>query len=332
MSYWKHKHVLVTGCTGMVGSHLAARLVEEGAQVVGLIRDLVPQTFLQSAGFEDRMVVVRGDLIDADVIDRAFNEYEIDTCFHLAAQTIVGVANRSPRSTFDANIRGTWNMLEAARNAPKLRRLIVASSDKAYGAQEQLPYYEDAPLAGRHPYDASKSCADLLAQAYFHTYELPLAVTRCGNIFGPGDLNFNRVIPGSMRSAFYNEDPIIRSDGSPTRDYLYVLDVVEAFLCLAKALDDERFHGEAFNFSYEMPQSVSEIVGRVLQVLGRDDLGPDIQGTGIPPGEIPHQYLSAEKARRDLGWTPRFGIDEGLLATYDWYRAYFETAEKQSAP
>lgn len=332
MGYWKHKHVLVTGCTGMVGSHLANRLIEDGAHVVGLVRDLVPNTNLQSSGFENRMVVVRGDLIDADVLDRALNEYEIDTCFHLAAQTIVGVANRSPRSTFDANIRGTWNLLEAARNTPTLRRLVVASSDKAYGEQEKLPYHEDAPLAGRHPYDASKSCADLLAQAYYHTYRMPLAVTRCGNIFGGGDLNFNRVIPGSMRSAFYGENPVIRSDGSPTRDYLYVQDVVEAFLCLAEALDDDRFHGEAFNFSYELPQTVTEIVQRVLTVLGRDDLAPDVRGDGIPPGEIPHQYLSAEKARRDLGWKPRYGIDDGLAATYDWYQAYFNSAEERRNP
>lgn len=329
MGYWKNKHVLVTGCTGMVGSHLTARLVKEGAYVVGLIRDLVPDSNLNSSGVLDRIVTVRGDLIDADVIDRALNEYEIDTCFHLAAQTIVGVANRSPRSTFDANIRGTWNILEAARNTPTLRRLVVASSDKAYGEQEKLPYHEDAPLAGRHPYDASKSCADLLAQAYFHTYRLPLAVTRCGNIFGGGDLNFNRVIPGCMRSAFNNENPVIRSDGSPTRDYLYVVDVVEAFLCLAEALDNDRFHGEAFNFSYEMPQTVSEIVSRVLQVLGRDDLSPEIQGKGIPAGEIPHQYLSAEKARRELGWQPQFGIDEGLIATYEWYTAHLTAAEER---
>ncbi len=332
MGYWKHKHVLVTGCTGLVGSHLTKRLVEEKAYVVGLIRDLVPQSNLNWSGFSELIVTVRGDLIDYHVILRALNEYEIDTCFHLAAQTIVGIANRSPLSTFDANIRGTWNILEAARHTPTLRRIVVASSDKSYGAQEKLPYYEDAPLIGRHPYDVSKSCADLLAQAYFHTYKMPLAITRCGNIFGGGDLNFNRVLPETMRSAFYGRNPVIRSDGTPTRDYLYVLDVVEAFLCLAAALDDERFHGESFNFSYEMPQTVSEIVQRTLSVLGRGDLKPEILGQGIPPGEIPHQYLSAEKARKELSWSPRHGIDEGLLATYDWYKAYFQAAEERTAP
>lgn len=323
MGYWNQKQVFVTGCTGLVGSWLTKRLVEEGATVVGLIRDMVPYSNLKWSGFEEQIITVRGEMSDYELMLRIFNEYEIDTCFHLAAQTIVTIANRSPLSTFDANIRGTWMILEAARNTPTLHRLVVASSDKAYGAHEILPYYEDAPLVGRHPYDVSKSCTDLLAQSYFHTYEMPIAIARCGNIFGGGDLNFNRVVPDTMRSIFYNRNPVIRSDGTPIRDYLYVLDVADAYLCLAETLDDPKVHGQAFNFSYGMPLSVSEIVERILSVLERPDLTPEVRGAGIPPGEIPHQYLNSDKARRELGWKQRCGIDEGLRATYEWYREFF---------
>jgi len=329
MDYWRQKHVFVTGCTGLVGSWLTKRLVEEGATVVGLIRDMVPYSNLRWSGFEEQIVTVRGDISDYDFVLRALNEYEIDTCFHLAAQTIVTIANRSPLSTFDANIRGTWTLLEAARNTPTMKRLVVASSDKAYGAQDDLPYQEDSPLIGRHPYDVSKSCTDLLAQTYHHTYSLPIGISRFGNVFGGGDLNFNRIVPDTMRAVCHNRNPVIRSDGSPTRDYLYVVDVADAYMCLAENLDDPRLHGEAFNFSYESPQTVSEMVDRILHALGRQDLAPDIQGQSPPPGEIPHQYLSAEKARRELGWKPRFGTDDGLRLTFEWYKSFFETVDRR---
>ncbi len=329
MAYWTQKQVFVTGCTGLVGSWLTKRLVEEGAIVVGLIRDMVPYSNLNWSGFDQRIVTVRGDVTDYELVLRALNEYEIDTCFHLAAQTIVTIANRSPLSTFDSNVRGTWTLLEATRNTPTLRRLVIASSDKAYGAQENLPYREDSPLVGRHPYDASKSCADILAQTYYHTYGLPIGISRCGNIFGGGDLNFNRIVPDTMRAVYYARNPVIRSDGTPTRDYLYVVDVADAFLCLAEALDDPKVHGQAFNFSYELPQTVREIVDHILNILQRQDLVPEICGKGPLPDEIPHQYLTAEKARRELRWKPRFGIDEGLRLTYAWYRSFFEALDSK---
>ncbi|MBT8447930.1 MAG: NAD-dependent epimerase/dehydratase family protein [Gammaproteobacteria bacterium] len=329
MKYWMNKRVLVTGCTGLVGSWLTRRLVEEGADVVGLIRDMVPYSNLNLSEFDADVVTVRGDLIDYELLLRILNEYEIDTVFHLAAQTIVTIANRAPLSTFDANIRGTWNLLEAARATPTLRRFVLASSDKAYGAQEDLPYREGAPLIGKHPYDVSKSCADLLAQTYFHTYDMPVGISRCGNIFGGGDLNFNRVIPETMAAAYEGRPPVIRSDGTPTRDYLYVVDVADAYMCLAEGLDDPKIAGEAFNFSYEQPQTVAEVVTRTLKVLGRDDLEPEIRGEGMPRGEIPHQYLAADKARDMLNWRPRYGIDEGLKLTYDWYREFFAGRERR---
>lgn len=329
MAYWKQKRVFVTGCTGMVGSWLTMRLVQEGAYVVGLIRDLVPGSNLRRSGLETQIVTVRGDVTDYALLLRVLNEYEIDTCFHLAAQTIVTIANRSPLSTFEANIRGTWTLLEAARHTATLGRVVIASSDKAYGPQETLPYPEDAPLIGRYPYDVSKSCVDLLGQAYFHTYQLPIGIARCGNIFGGGDLNFNRVVPGTMRSVYYGEDPIIRSDGSPVRDYVYVQDAVQAYLLLAQSLEDPTLHGQAFNFSYEQPQTVRQVVERILSALHKDTLSPQILGQGSPPGEIPRQYLASEKARRLLGWQPQFTFEEGLQATYSWYQEFFDSQERK---
>lgn len=321
--YWQRKAVFVTGCTGLVGAWLVAALVARGATVVGLVRDHIPRSNLYRLGLDRHIAIARGDVCDHATVLRVMNEYEIDTVFHLAAQTIVGIANRAPLSTFEANIRGTWTVLEAARHTPTMRRVVMASSDKAYGAQETLPYLEDAPLLGLHPYDASKSCGDLIAQTYFHHYRMPVAIARCGNIFGGGDLNFNRIIPETMRAVHRGERPVIRSDGSPTRDYLYVEDVAEAYLTLAEGLDDPARHGRAYNFSYEQPRTVLEIVAQALAALGRPDLTPDVRGTGIPPGEIPHQYLSSARARDELGWRPRFGLDDGLRQTYAWYARFF---------
>ena len=328
MSYWRKKNVLITGCTGLVGSWLTKRLADEGANLVGIVRDGVPFSNLYWQGTDRRMVSINGDIADYELMLRAFNEYEIDTCFHLAAQTIVGTANRSPLSTFESNIKGTWVLLEAARLSPKMKRMVVASSDKAYGTQADLPYHEDAPLVGRHPYDVSKSCTDLIAQSYHHTYELPVGIARCGNIFGGGDLNFSRIIPETVQAVYEDRSPLIRSDGSPTRDYVYVVDAAEAYMRLAEGLDESENHGHAFNFSYEEPQSVLDLVRRSLDVLGRGDLSPDVRGEGLPAGEIPHQYLSAEKARKRLSWVPNFGFEEGLRKTYDWYHDFFERQSK----
>jgi len=266
-------------------------------------------------------VSVRGELEDVALIERTLNEYEIEVVFHLAAQTIVGIANRSPLSTFSANIAGTWNVLEAARRVTCVKAFVMASSDKAYGTHDILPYREDAPLTGRHPYDVSKSCADLIAQSYWATYRLPVAITRCGNFYGGGDLNLNRIVPGTIRSLLDGQRPIIRSDGTLIRDYFYVKDGVSAYLLTAAKLLAGESGGEAYNFSNETQITVRELVDLIRRAMGISGLEPIVQDRA--PNEIPHQYLSAEKARRDLGWTPTYSIERGMAETIEWYRAYF---------
>jgi len=325
-SFWRDRTVLVTGCTGLLGSWLTSDLVARSASVVGLVRDTVPRTIFLGLSLPDRITTVRGEVEDYFLLERILNEYEIDTVFHLAAQTIVTIANRNPLSTFEANIKGTWNLLEACRRTPTVKRIVVASSDKAYGDQRVLPYREDTPLQGGHPYDVSKSAADLLATSYWRTYRLPVCVTRCGNLFGGGDLNFTRIVPGTIRSALRGESPIIRSDGTLKRDYFYVRDAADAYLTLAERMDGLRCHGEAFNFSLEQPMTVLEISKAVLGQMKKTNLKPEIQNE--TSGEIFNQYLSAEKARKMLGWKPRFSLAEGLTQTIQWYTNYF--AEESS--
>ena len=320
--YWRDKNVFVTGCTGLLGSWLTKKLVEKGANVIGLIRDWVPKSNLILQDYVNKIVTVRGEIEDIFLLERSLNEYEIDTVFHLAAQTIVSTANRNPISTFETNIKGTWNLLEACRRSPTVKKVIVASSDKAYGICETLPYAEDTPLKGSHPYDVSKSCTDLIAFTYYNTYKLPVCVTRCGNFYGGGDLNFNRIVPGTIRSIINNEKPIIRSDGRFIRDYIYILDAVNAYLYLAEKMDDKNIHGEPFNFSNEIQLTVIELVEKILGIMGRRDIEPVILNEAA--GEIKHQYLSAEKAKRVLGWHPKYTIDEGLKETVEWYREFFE--------
>ncbi len=322
--FWNQRRVFVTGATGLLGSWLTQELVARGADVVCLIRDWVPQSRFLTEAVDRHATIVRGELEDFDIILRSINEYEIDTVFHLGAQTIVGTAARSTLSTFEANIRGTWNVLEASHQCRKLvNRVIIASSDKAYGQHEALPYTEDTPLQGRYPYDASKSCADLLSLSYFHTYGLPVLVTRCGNLFGGGDLNFNRLIPGTIRSALQGDRPIIRSDGTFVRDYFYVRDAVAAYLRAAEQLEQLQLAGEAFNFGNETPWSVVEVVDQILTLMGRTDLSPVILNEAS--NEIPRQYLDCSKARARLGWKPRFSIDDGLRECIDWYTAHLES-------
>lgn len=319
-SFWRDRPVFVTGATGLLGSWLVRRLLERGADVVCLVRDRVPQSELVRNGSLERVKVVRGDVADQQMLERALGEYEIETVFHLAAQTIVGIANRNPVSTFETNIKGTWALLEAARRSPTVGQIVVASSDKAYGDHEQLPYDENAPLQGRHPYDVSKSCADLIAQMYAATYGLPVAVTRCGNFYGGGDLNWNRLVPGTIRALLRGERPVIRSDGSYIRDYFYVEDGAAANMLLAEQLASRaELRGEAFNFSNELQVSVLDLVRRVSEVVG-SDLQPDVRDEARH--EIHHQYLSAEKARRLLGWSPLFTLDEGLRSTARWYQTF----------
>ncbi len=266
---------------------------------------------------------MRGELEDLAVLIRALNEHEIDTVFHLGAQTIVGTAARSPLSTFESNIRGTWNVLEACRLLPKfIERVVVASSDKAYGAHDQLPYTEDAPLQGRFPYDVSKSCADLIALSYWHTYRTPIAVTRCGNLFGGGDLNFNRLIPGTIRSVLLGERPVIRSDGSYVRDYFYVRDAADAYLQLAERLPGETFAGRAFNFGTETPVSVLECVAQILEQMGVPELNPVILNEASY--EIPRQYLDCTRARETMGWRPRWSVEDAFQETIAWYSGWLD--------
>lgn len=325
-SSWTGKRVFITGGTGLLGSHLTRILHEQGAEIIALVRDSIPKSLFYNPEpnwrLNEKVVTVRGQIEDFSLIERILNEYEIDTVFHLAAQTIVGTANRSPVATFKSNIEGTWNILEASRlHQKKIKRVIIASSDKAYGNLQGESYDESFPLAGEHPYDVSKSCADLLSQAYFKSYSLPVAITRCGNFFGPGDLNFNRIVPGTIRDVLLNQSPIIRSDGKFIRDYIYAADGAYAYLSLAEAMTGNpqpKFSGEAFNFSYGLRLSVTDLVQKILTLMGRTDLKPTILNEAN--NEIPVQSLNSDKAKKLLGWKPRFGFDDGLKTTIEWYR------------
>jgi len=315
--FWRDRSVFVTGGTGLLGSWLVAELVQRGARVTALVRDWVPKSRLYTEDWHQRMNIVRGCVEDLPTLERAINEYEIDTVFHLAAQTIVGVANREPLATFETNIKGTWNLLEACRKVGGVSRIVVASSDKAYGDQEVLPYDEMTPLQGEHPYDVSKSCADLICRTYYVSYGLPVCVTRCGNIYGGGDLNFNRIVPETIRSALRDKPVVIRSDGSFIRDYFYAKDGVLAYLHLAEQMDRREIWGEAFNFSNELQIPVLEIVRKILELMDKSHLEPIILNQA--KNEIKHQYLSAEKARRLLDWKPEYSLDESLKETIQWY-------------
>lgn len=319
---WKNTPVLVTGCTGLLGSWLCKELINRKANVVGLIRDWVPKSVLIDDEYINEMNIVRGDINDFQTMERIINEYEIEVVFHLAAQTIVETANRNPLSTFESNIKGTWNILEACRRVSTVKKIIIASSDKAYGDQPVLPYDEDMPLQGTHPYDVSKSCADLIAKTYHTTYGTPVCITRCGNFYGGGDLNFNRLVPGTIRTLLNDEQPVIRSDGSYMRDYFYVEDGVHAYLHLAEKMDDESILGEAFNFSNELQISVLEMVEKIIDLMGKENIKPKVLGTA--KNEIMHQSLSAEKARKMLNWSPAHTLDEALERTIEWYEKFFE--------
>lgn len=318
--FWRDRPSLVTGATGLLGGWLVRRLLDAQADVVCLVRDWVPQSEFVRAGLIDRVKLVNGDVRSQSLLERVLGEYEIDTVVHLAAQTIVGIANRNPVSTFKTNIGGTWALLEACRRSPTVKQIVVASSDKAYGEHKQLPYNEDAPLMGRHPYDVSKSCADLIAQSYAVTYKLPVAITRCGNFYGGGDLNWNRLVPGTIRSVLRGQRPVIRSDGKFVRDYFYAEDGAAANMLLAERMaDDEKLAGQAFNFSNESHVTVRELVDRILTLM-RSDLRPEVRNESA--NEIREQYLNATRARDVLGWKPLFTLDEGLQRTIDWYREF----------
>ena len=320
---WRDRPVLVTGAAGLLGGWLAEALADRGAVVVCLERDHVPSSRFVAEGIGARVVVCPGDVRDQALVERVLGEYEIRTVFHLAAQTIVTIANRNPVSTFASNIEGTWAVLEACRRSPLVSEIVVASSDKAYGDQEVLPYAEDTPLQGRNPYDVSKSCADLIAQSYASTWSVPVGIARCGNFFGGGDLNFNRLVPGVVRDIVRGRRPVIRSDGQFVRDYLYVEDGSAAYLTLAEALAARPDRaGWAYNFSLEQPMSVLEMVDRIAKAM-ESDLEPVVLDEASH--EIRAQYLDATRAREELGWKPAVGLDEGLRRTIAWYRRHLET-------
>jgi CDP-glucose 4,6-dehydratase len=314
---WRHRPVAVTGATGFLGSHVTAQLVDAGAEVVVLVRDEVPPTAVGEA-WADRVTVVRGSVEDQPLVERLLGDYEVQTVIHLAAQSQVGVANRNPLATYEANVAGTWSVLEAVRRSPRVQQVVTASSDKAYGAQPQLPYDEEMPLLAVNPYDVSKACADLLSTSYHRTYGVPVCITRCGNFFGPGDRNWQRLVPGTIRSLLRGERPVIRSDGTMVRDYLYVVDGALAYLRLVEAMaHDAGVVGEAFNFSTETPLTVLELV-TALQKAAGTDLELDIQATATH--EIDSQFLSAAKARKVLGWAPTVSVEDALVDTVAWYR------------
>ena len=319
--FWQDRPTLVTGATGLVGGATVRRLLEAGADVVCAVRDHVPQSELTRSGMSDRVKIARGDVRDQAFLERVIGEYESSVVIHLAAQTIVGIANRNPVSTFESNIAGTWTLLEAARRSPAVKAVVIASSDKAYGTAEHLPTPESDGLHGDHPYDVSKSCADLIARSYAITWKLPVAITRCGNFYGGGDLNWNRIVPGTIRSVLRGQAPVVRSDGKFVRDYIYVEDAASAYLALSRALvETPSLCGEAFNFSNEKPASVIDVVDRILALM-KSDLRPQILNQAS--NEIREQYLDATKAKKMLGWNAAFDLDAGLARTIEWYRAFF---------
>jgi len=323
MSFWPSRRVLVTGATGVVGSWLTRRLVDDGAYVVVLVRDMDPQSELLRSGTLERVAVVNGELENAATVDRAVIEHDIDTIVHLGAQTIVGAAFRSPAATFASNITGTVNVLESARvHSSLVRAVVIASSDKAYGTADRLPYTEEMPLQGRGPYDVSKSCADLLATYYSETYGVPALIARCGNIYGGGDLNWSRIVPGTIRSLLTGEQPILRSDGTFRRDYIHVDDVVTAYMLLAEQGHDGNHHGQAFNFSDESPLTVRDIYDRVCQATVGHEVEPRVLDQA--QHEIRDQWLSSSKARERLGWSVQVSVTDGLNRTVAWYRALLE--------
>jgi len=324
-SFWIDRPTFVTGATGHVGGWLVKHLLNAGADVVCLVRDWLPRCELVRTGLLDRVTVVRGELRDSQLLRRTLGEYEMNTVIHLAAQSIVGTANQDPLTTFDTNIRGTWTLLEACRLSPTVQQVVMASTDKVYGDVDELPYTEEMPFLARYPYDVSKACAEMIARCYAETYDVQVAVTRLPNIYGGGDLSWSRIVPGTIRSVFRGERPVIHSNGMFIRDYLYVEDAVAAHMFLAERLaDNPQLRGQAFNVSSETPLTVLELVEKIARLMG-SDLEPLVENK--VKHEILNQYLSAQKARETVGWHPLYTVDQGLQSTIDWYRAFFASQQ-----
>ena len=317
---WKGMNVLVTGADGFIGSHVAKGLIDKGAEVTTIVRDIKKKSNVDILGIKNEINIVNGNLINFEHCERALNEYDVEFCFHIAAQTIVTRANRSPLSTFESNIKGTWNILEACRLSKNIKGLIAASSDKAYGQQKKLPYTEDSPLSGYFPYDASKVCAEILARCYFMSYKLPLAITRNANTYGPADMNLSRIIPDVITRLIRNENPVIRSDGTPERDYMYIKDAVSAYLTLAENLHRKEVLGEAFNFGTNKPISVLNLYKKIIKLMGKK---AEAKILGEAKNEIDKQYLDSSKAKKILNWESKYNLDSGLRETIDWYKKFF---------
>ncbi len=326
--FWRDRPVLVTGCTGMLGSWLTSALVERGADVIGLVRDWTPQSQLVLSGTYHRIKIVRGSVTDYMLLERILVKYGVETIIHLAAQSTAPIGRRNPLLTFETNIRGTWLMLEAARRVNTVKRMLLASSDKAYGTHEQLPYTEDLPLLACYPYGVSKACAEMLARAYASTYDMPVVITRLPNLYGGGDLNWNRIIPGTIRSIIQGKRPVIRSDGSPKRDYLFVQDAVTAYFRLAEALDDPTLQGQVFNFGTDVPQSVLAIVQAIIASSDHPEIKPLVMGQ--KPNEIHAQYMSSVKAKQLLGWTPAYTLEQAMHETWVWYKTFLGENAKRN--
>jgi len=317
---WENMNVLVTGADGFIGSHVAQALVEKGAEVTTIVRDVRKCNNTDVLNIKDKVNIVYGDIIDFKDCERVINEYDTEFCFHIAAQAIVGHANRSPLSTFKSNIKGTWNVLEACRISKTIKGVVIASSDKAYGQQKKLPYTEESPLSGYFPYDVSKACAEMIARSYYMTYNLSLAITRNANTYGPADMNLSRIIPDVITRLLKGKQPVIRSDGNPKRDYMYIKDAVNAYLILAENLHRKDVVGQAFNFGTGKPISVLNLYKKIIKLMGKN-VEPKILGQA--KNEIDMQYLDSTKARKILGWKEEYDIDSGLKETIDWYKNYF---------
>lgn len=320
---WEGRNVLITGASGFVGSWLSKNLIEKGANVVAMLKDNAPDIVLKYLGIYSKLKAIeKGDIVNFDWVKKIFADYNIDTCFHLAAQAIVGIANQSPIPTLETNIKGTWNILEVTRIIESMKRLIVASSDKCYGEPIKLPITEDHPLLASYPYDASKACADILSRMYSKTYGLSIGVTRCCNIYGGGDLNFSRIVPDTIRSVISNKNPVIRSDGTPVRDFIFVMDAVSGYLTLAENLERNEIKGEAFNFGSNSPITVLDFVNKIIKISGKS-LKPEVIGKSKPKAEIDAQYLSSEKAEKLLDWRPIVTLEDGLKEAIRWYSDFF---------